>query len=351
MTGAVTPPPMPVSAAGAASGVAAPALPRLGFLGLGWIGTSRLEAVTRAGAAVPAALGDPSAERLRTAQLHAPGADVVMSFDALLEIPLDGIVIATPSALHAAQCILALERGVAVFCQKPLARTAPETRRVIDAARAADLLLGVDLSYRHTTALCAVRDAVRGGAAGDVYAADLVFHNAYAPDSDWARNPALSGGGCVIDLGTHLVDAALWVLDFPGVRSVVSQVYGRGRRLGPHDDECEDYATAVLELETGASVRIACSWESSTGRDAVIEATFHGTRGGVSLRNVNGSFHDFTAELSHGATATVLAAPPDDWGGGALLEWSRRLSRDRSFDTGVESVAVVAEVLDRVLGR
>ncbi|MCX9146072.1 Gfo/Idh/MocA family oxidoreductase [Erythrobacter sp. WG] len=57
---------------------------------------------------------------------------------------------ATPSALHAEQAIAALERGLAVFCQKPLGRSSAEVRAVIAAAEAAHRLLAVDFSYRHT---------------------------------------------------------------------------------------------------------------------------------------------------------------------------------------------------------
>src|SRR5205085_415527 len=128
----------------------------------------------------------------------------------LCELDLDGLVIATPSASHAVQARAALERGIAVFCQKPLARTAAETASVVEAARAANRLLGVDLSYRHTEAMRHIGALARSGELGDIYAIDLVFHNAYGPDKAWFRDVKLSGGGCVIDLGTHLVDLALW---------------------------------------------------------------------------------------------------------------------------------------------
>ncbi|HET9730647.1 MAG TPA: Gfo/Idh/MocA family oxidoreductase, partial [Acidimicrobiia bacterium] len=135
--------------------------PRLGFLGVGWIGRHRMHAIAESGAATVAAVADASPEMAREA---CSGLDtrpeVSGCLDELLDHDLDGIVIATPSALHAEQAIAALERGVAVFCQKPLARTVDETRRVVEAARAADRLLGVDLSYRHTAAMCAIRDLV-----------------------------------------------------------------------------------------------------------------------------------------------------------------------------------------------
>src|SRR3954462_7397836 len=98
------------------------ARPRLGFLGVGWIGRSRLDAIARAGSADVAAIADPAVP------------DALGSLDELLAHELDGIVIATPSALHAEQAIAALDRGIAVFCQKPLGRTADEVRRGVGAA-------------------------------------------------------------------------------------------------------------------------------------------------------------------------------------------------------------------------
>jgi predicted dehydrogenase len=329
----------------------ATALPRLGFLGVGWIGRHRMEAIARSGAACVAAVADAADEALADARRAAPEAMAAHSMDALLDAELDGIVIATPSALHAGQAIAALERGLAVFCQKPLARTAPETRRVIDAARAADRLLGVDLSYRHTEAMRRIRDLVRAGALGRVYAVDLVFHNAYGPDKPWFRDPARAGGGCVIDLGIHLVDLALWALDFPRVEHVTSRLFAGGAPLALPASVVEDYAEARLDLAGGTAVRIACSWNLSAGRDAVIEAAFYGSAGGAAMRNVNGSFYDFAAERYRGTARELLASPPDEWGGRAAVAWARRLAERATFDPEVERLADVAAALDAMYGR
>jgi predicted dehydrogenase len=325
--------------------------PRLGFLGVGWIGLQRLEALAASGAGTAAAIADTDAGRAAAAHSRATHAALATSVDELLDMPLDGVVIATPSALHAPQSIAALERGLAVFCQKPLATDASRTGAVLAAARAADRLLGIDLSYRYTRAAEAVRQAVRDGVAGDVFAVELVFHNAWGPDRGWARDPLLAGGGCVLDLGTHLVDLALWTLDFPHVHAVHSHLFSEGRRIRGGGAVCEDHALASIELANGAVIRLTCSWESSTGRDAIIVASFHGTRSTVALNNVNGSFHDFTAVVHEGPSTRTLVEPPDDWGGRALVEWSRRLSRDPAYDPAVETIAEVALTLDRVLQR
>ena len=101
--------------------------PRIGFLGVGWIGRSRMQSLAAGGQVevVGAADPDPAARAAVAATLAQ--VEVVADLQSLLALKLDGIVIATPSALHAGQAITALRQGVAVYCQKPLARTATET--------------------------------------------------------------------------------------------------------------------------------------------------------------------------------------------------------------------------------
>src|SRR4051812_3223262 len=192
--------------------------PRVGFLGVGWIGHHRMKAIADSGAVNLAAIADPSPAMIARAAELAPHAKAVSTLDDLLDENLDGIVIATPSALHAEQATRALDRGVAVFCQKPLARSVSETKRVIQSARNANKLLGVDLSYRFLNSTEKMRELLLSGELGKIFAVDLVFHNAYGPDKPWFYNRALSGGGCVMDLGIHLIDLALWCLDFPKVK-------------------------------------------------------------------------------------------------------------------------------------
>jgi predicted dehydrogenase len=321
--------------------------PRLGFLGLGWIGRNRLQAIQDSHVADVVALADPVAEELRAASSIAPAAATMPSLQALLEVSLDGLVIATPSALHAAQSMAALERGLAVFCQKPLARTAAEARAVVEAARAADRLLGVDLSYRATTAMQRLREQALAGAIGEIYAADLVFHNAYGPDKPWFYDRALSGGGCLMDLGIHLVDLALWMLGFPDVVHVHGRLMAGGKPLC-EPTQVEDFATAELELSTGALVQLRCSWRLPAGRDAIIAASFYGTRGGLTMRNVNGSFYDFVAERHAGTSTEILTEPPDTWGGRAAVAWARALALGAGFDPAARELVTVSEVLDRI---
>jgi predicted dehydrogenase len=329
----------------------APARPQIGFLGLGWIGRHRMQAVLDSGHVDVAALADPSPEMLEEASDTAPEAALAASFDELLALDLDGIVIATPSALHAEQATRALEHGLAVFCQKPLGRTGCEVRQVIEAARKADRLLGVDMSYRFTHGMRLARELIQGGEIGRVFAADLVFHNAYGPDKAWFYDYAQSGGGCVMDLGVHLIDLALWSLGEPAVAQVHADLYAGGEHLAPDTHHVEDFAAASIRLETGTLLRLACSWRLNAGRDAVIEMAFHGTDGGLSFHNVDGSFYDFALDRLNGTSVERLVEPPDAWGGRAAAAWAEALAGGARFDPAIEDLIVVGDVLDRIYGR
>ncbi len=324
--------------------------PRLGFLGVGWIGQHRLKSIAEARRAEIVGLADLNPGVVAAAALEMPGADARASLQDLLRMDLDGIVIATPTALHAEQATAALDAKLAVFCQKPLGRSERETRSVIDAARRADRLLGVDMSYRFVDGVRAIKQRIDAGAIGDIYAMELVFHNAYGPDKPWYYDPNLAGGGCVIDLGIHLVDLALWMTG-ARVTGVSSRLYAQGKPIRPEDRRLEDYATARLDLDSGATANIACSWHLNTGADAVIAASFFGTKGGVAVRNVNGSFYDFVAEEFTGTERKIIAEPPDSWGGRAVGDWAARLAESPAFDPAVESAAEVARIIDAIYER
>ncbi|WP_096784899.1 Gfo/Idh/MocA family protein [Rhodobacter sp. CZR27] len=320
--------------------------PRLAFVGLGWIGRARMKALAEEGLAEIVTLTDPDASAVAAALDLAPEARPAATLREALDEAPDGVVIATPSALHAAETMQALSAGCAVFCQKPLGRSAAEVREVVAAAEVADRLLGVDLSYRLTAAMQAIRPLVANGELGRIYAVDLTFHNAYGPDKPWFYDRALSGGGCVPDLGVHLVDLALWSLGWPEIEAVEAHLLAGGRPARP--DEVEDYAVATLRTASDCVIRLACSWKLQAGRDAVIEAQFHGTEGGAALANIGGSFHDFAAHRHRGTRAEPLAAPPDDWGGRALLDWTHRLAEGGRFDPEARHLVFLHEVLDRI---
>jgi predicted dehydrogenase len=325
--------------------------PRLAFTGVGWIGRNRMQAAIESKLAEVVMISDPSEECVEEAVKLAQGCRTSSSFErSLTDHDIDGVVIATPSALHMQQSIEAFENGKAVFCQKPLGRNAEEVRAVIEAAEKNNKLLGADFSYRYTTAFKKIHPIIQSGELGKIFAVDLKFHNAYGPDKPWFYDIKQSGGGCVLDLGIHLIDLMLFALDFPEVDNVKSRLYSKGFSC-KGKDLVEDYAAVTLGLENDINVQLGCSWNLQAGCEAVIEASFYGTQGGISIQNVNGSFYDFVATRYWGTKSEILSSPPDTWGGRALIEWIKQLSISADYNSEAENFIRSAEVIDRIYAR
>lgn len=322
----------------------------LAFIGTGWIGYNRMKALIDEGICNAVAIFEPDLKNAGKAFRLAPEATLFRDFNDLLDSNPEGIVIASPNALHATQAIAALHRGIPVFCQKPLGRTADETAGVISEAYIANRLLGVDMSYRYTSGMQAIYNGYRDKIE-NIYAIDLVFNNAYGPDKAWFYNQSISGGGCLLDLGVHLIDLALWMLGFPDIRSVSSAIFSKGRLVEHNENVVEDYVSSQIVTETGVIIRLACSWNLPAGQDAEIRASFYGTAASALFYNINGSFYDFEAAICHGTSREIISKPPDDWGGRALIEWTRKLQKDRHFNKNTFNYYNTAEVIDRIYRR
>lgn len=324
---------------------------RVTCAGVGWIGLTRLRSLVDGGsvAIVGVAEPDQAAQKRLLEEFDVPL--LSSNFEDLLELEPDGMVIATPSRMHAHQAILALQRGISVFCQKPLGISGREVEEVIKAAYDNDLLLGVDFSYRHLTATQMLRELVHSGEIGDIFSVDLVFHNAYGPDKAWYYSKESSGGGCLIDLGVHLVDLLLWILDFPVVTHVASNLYSQGRRVALNEpgDTVEDYASVSFLCDNECEARLACSWNLPIAHDASISCTFFGTRGQLILENCDGSFYDFKLMLEKRRSRIQLCAPPDEWGGRAICEWRDKLMSSARFEKGSWNYLASAQILDLAL--
>ncbi|MBD0331211.1 MAG: Gfo/Idh/MocA family oxidoreductase, partial [Chitinophagaceae bacterium] len=191
---------------------------------------------------------------------------------------------------------------------------------------------------------------IQSGELGKIFAVDLKFHNAYGPDKSWFYDLKMSGGGCVLDLGIHLVDLMLYALHVTKVKQVKSSLFAKGAPL-KDKKEVEDYGSALLEFENDVAAQLSCSWNLNAGADAIIEASFYGANGGVALKNLNGSFYDFVAVRYWKTKTETLAQPPDNWGGRALINWIKQLSINNQYNSEAEQYFKSAEVIDKIYGR
>ena len=176
--------------------------------------------------------------------------------DALLADPgVDAVYISTTNDLHCAQTVAAAEAGKHVLCEKPLALTLADARRMVDACAAAGVQMGTNHHLRSTVGLRAIRDIVRDGRIGQVRSARICFA-IVLPERfhDWRLNDR-DGGGPILDLGVHLADSLRFLLD-DEPRDVVAQSVNHGLTVPGLEDE----AMAVVRMRGGALVHLFPSW-------------------------------------------------------------------------------------------
>lgn len=320
---------------------------RLGFVGVGWIGRHRLAALLERMPSAEIVIADPDARACEEARALVTACEICPSLDDMLSGSLDGVVIATPNMMHEAQCLAALEQGVPVFCQKPLAPTSDAARRIVQAAESRNILLAVDWSYRWLSGVRYTMDAIAHNRLGRVHAIDLVFHNAWGPDKPWFFDRSSSGGGCLVDLGVHLMDLAVLLTgECPSCDA--AHIAASGTQIGAGDATVEDFAWAQCRTRSGCSVRLACSWNAHIGAPCRIACEVLGSRGGIGLRNVDGSFHQFETHHHDGTTSRLAARDDGSWGGCALADWAFRVADGNRFDPDAWKAVDVATLLEEI---
>ncbi|MCU0490051.1 MAG: Gfo/Idh/MocA family oxidoreductase [Chloroflexaceae bacterium] len=238
----------------------------------------------------------------------------------VLEQPdIDAVSIALPNDLHEPVALAALEAGKHVLCEKPLAINAEAGARMVAAAAAHRRTLMVCFNYRYRPDARWLKEQVQAGAFGDVYMAKAGWlRNSGIPGlGAWFTRKNQSGGGVLIDLGVHMLDMALWLLDYPRVRSVSGATFAQfgprglksfgGRFQGGQTPtfDVEDLATAFIRFEDGRLLQLEVSWASHTraGRDDYF-VTLYGSEAGADLYVANYASHDTV--VLHGESAGAM---------------------------------------------
>ncbi len=260
----------------------------LGFAGVGWLGESLIKELSGVPELELVGVQDARLELAREVSARHAGAWFGQKFDDLLRLPdVDVVVICTPNALHAPQAAQALRAGKHVLVQKPLALSFADARDVVDLAQKTGRMLFVDYTYRFLATIEAVRAALAG--LGNVHAVRAEFHNVYGPGAEktWFFDRTLSGGGALVDLGVHLLDLALWLLQPGQVTLERAQLAWGG---------IEREAELRVRLDAGAPFDIGVSWNAALPQTRIaFEIDAEG--GHLRWENVNGSFFRFRTVL------------------------------------------------------
>ena len=214
----------------------------------------------------------------------------------------DAVYVATPVDLHAPQTLEALSRGFHVLVEKPMAMSAQEAESMVEAATARNLTLGIAYYHRLIPVNLRVREIVTSGEFGDLVAlhgnASSLFSLPPTHPKYWRVNFAQSGGGPLVDVGTHRLDL------FHALAGPAARVAGFANQRFV-DGDVEDVCSLVVEYTSGVQATLSSLWCVSPGRG---DYEVMCTQGRIQVPDIRGQ----RIVIQSGDGERELVVPPDE---------------------------------------
>lgn len=206
---------------------------------------------------------------------------------------VEAVTICTPNKFHAEITIEALNAGLHVLCEKPMAMNTEECEAMIQAAERSGKLLSIGYHYRFMKEAQAAKKVIIENEIGEpVVARAQAIRRRKVPGWGVFTNKELQGGGSLIDYGCHFLDLSLWLLDHPEIVEVTGKTYNHLSRMkeqvnewgefDPDTFEVDDHVTAYITFEGGASLLFETSWAANVKED-VENVSISGRGGGLDV--------------------------------------------------------------------
>jgi len=206
---------------------------------------------------------------------------------------LDAVSVCTPNVAHKQTTIDALEAGLHVLCEKPIAMNLAEGEAMVAAARKAGKTLQIGLHWRFTAEAQVLKRFAVSGDLGDIYYGEATYWRRRGiPGWGVFTQKALQGGGALIDIGVHTLDHTMWLMGNPRPVSVAGATYAAfGKRSDvvsiwapwdPQKFDVDDTAIAFVRFDSGATLLLRASWAANIEK-AYGETRILGTRGGATM--------------------------------------------------------------------
>ena len=294
----------------------------LGFAGLGWPGYQHATAARTLPGVVAAAACDLGGERReKFAAEFSPRRSYEQYDDLLADPAVDAVVISLPNFLHHSATIAALRAGKHVLCEKPPAMNVAEIEAIRREVRARGLVYAFSRQSRFSNRMLAARRLVEDGALGTVYFAKAKWVRSRGIPSGtggWFLEKEKAGGGALIDIGIHALDAAWYLAGCPRPVSVFGQVTQHFRHTLPAGVryDTDDGAYAAIRFEGGLMVHLETSWAANL-TDAVPASSWTG--------------HELIDTILYGNQATLRLNPL------TLFTMDGMERRDTALTTGPEN--------------
>jgi predicted dehydrogenase len=280
---------------------------KVGVVGLG-MGQAHLKSYTQHPQAEITALCDVNKEALaRVGKEQNIKALYTDAEEMFRKAGLDAVSIAVPNTFHAPFTLAALQRGLHVLCEKPMAMSVAEAQTMLAAAQKAKKNLMINHSFRFTPVSFALKQQIDAGVIGDIYYGRSVWHRrrgipgvSWPNMGNWFSTKKMSGGGPLIDLGVHRLDLALWLMGYPEPIVVTGSTYNKiAAGLAKKNSrvyDVEDVACGLIKFANGATLILEASWALNLGENEHMVTSLYGTKGGAEQHNLKQGY-EFAAEI------------------------------------------------------
>jgi predicted dehydrogenase len=236
---------------------------RLGIVGAGGIAHSYIEALNSFQVAKLAAIADTRSDVAQAVSESAGCRSYASHLELAEREECDAIIVCTPPSCHADIALAFLERRIPVLCEKPLSTDVATARSLCEQAQANGTPLAMASKFRYVDDVIRAKSIVASGLVGDVILVENTFATAVNMSRRWNSDPVISGGGVLIDNGTHSVDIVRYLIG--PVIQVIALEGKRAQGLG-----VEDSVALFMRTEAGADARVDLSWSINKEQDSYI---------------------------------------------------------------------------------
>ncbi len=272
---------------------------KVGIVGCGGIANNKhLPAIKKNGNIQIIAFCDIDINKAEEAKLKygTEDARIYTDYNELVKEDLMAVYVLTPNRSHADISIAAMKAGKHVMCEKPMARSYDDAKRMLDTAKETGKILTIGYQNRYRADSTYMKKACDNGDLGEVYYAKAhAIRRRAVPTWGVFLNEEEQGGGPLIDIGTHALDLTLWMMNNYEPVSVTGSVYRKladqtdqGNAFGawnPSEFKVEDSAFGFIKMKDGATIHLEASWALNSLEVDEAKTSLCGTKAGADMKD------------------------------------------------------------------
>ncbi len=229
---------------------------RIAIIGLGGVAQLvHLPILSKINSVEIVAVSEVNKTRLKTVAEKFNVKNAFTDYTKMLEdVDIDAVIISTPTNTHRDIAVYCLNKKKHLLIEKPIAINYEETKEIDDAAKKnkCNVMVGMNFRFRPDTML--LKSLINSGELGDIFYIKCGWTRKQSSEQKWFNKKSLAGGGVVLDLGIVLLDTALWLLNYPKVKSVSAQNFYHAHH------SIEDSSVGFIRLNNSSVLNYEVSW-------------------------------------------------------------------------------------------